>query len=266
MTLDRSVARLCFEGRPFEQGHVWLAGAGPGGLGCLTLEVVDALSRADAVVYDALVDIGALDAAPQAAHHYVGKRGGKPSVPQGEIDRLLVALARAGKRVLRLKGGDPNMFGRGGEEAAALARAGVPFRFLPGVTSALGALADAGIPATMRGVNKAIIFATGHSTDEENPLDWAALARTGQPIVIYMGMKNLPDIAAALIAGGLDGATPAAVIMSATLPGERILVGKLATIAPRAAEAGIGAPALVVIGAIVSVREKLAALLHEIAS
>jgi uroporphyrin-III C-methyltransferase len=263
MTLDRAVARLSFAGREFEPGHVWLAGAGPGGLGCLTLEVVDALSRADAVVYDALVDVGALEAAPQAAHHYVGKRGGKASVPQDEIDRLLVSMAKEGKRVLRLKGGDPNVFGRGGEEAAALARAGVPFRFLPGVTSALGALADAGIPATMRGVNKAVVLATGHSTDEENPLDWAALARVGQPIVIYMGMRNLPDIAAALMAGGLAANTPAAVIMSATLPDERILIARLGTIAERVAEAGIGSPALIVVGAIVPLREKLAALVRE---
>jgi uroporphyrin-III C-methyltransferase len=266
MSLDRSVASLAFTGRAFEPGHVWLAGAGPGGLGCLTLEVVDALSRADAVVYDALVDVAALDAAPQAERHFVGKRGGRPSVAQAEIDRLLVRLARGGKRVLRLKGGDPNMFGRGGEEAAALARAGVPFRFLPGVTSALGALADAGIPATMRGVNKAIIFATGHSTDEENPLDWAALAATGQPIVIYMGMKNLPAIASALVTGGLDGSTPTAVIMSATLPQERIFIGELATIAERAVEAGIGAPALVVVGEIVRLRRQLASLLREVAA
>lgn len=258
MSIDEAVNRLGFAGRSFEPGHVWLAGAGPGGLGCLTLEVVDALSRADCVVYDALVDPRVLDAAPSAERHFVGKRGGRPSVAQAEIDALLVALARRGKRVLRLKGGDPNMFGRGGEEAAVLAQAGIPFRFLPGVTSALGALADAGIPATMRGVNKAVILATGHSTDEENPLDWAALARTGQPIVIYMGMRNLPAIAAALVAGGLPAATPAAVIMSATLPDERIVTGELGTIAGQVSEAHLGAPAIIVVGAIVALRAALA--------
>lgn len=257
MTIEHAVSRLGYAGQEFLPGHVWLAGAGPGGIGCLTLDVVDALAKADAVVYDALVDPRTLDAAPQAEKHYVGKRGGKPSVPQAEIDALMVSLARSGKRVLRLKGGDPNVFGRGGEEAAALARAGIRFRFLTGVTSALGALAGAGIPATMRGVNKAVILATGHSTDEEHPLDWSALARTGQPLVIYMGMRNLPDIAAALMRGGLPGTTPAACIMSATLPEERILVAELATIADRAAAAGFGAPALIVIGAIVGLRDLL---------
>ncbi len=260
MTLRDSIGRLPFQGATFEPGHVWLAGAGPGGLGCLTLDVVHALSQADAVVYDALVDPTVLRAAPEASLHFVGKRGGAPSFAQAHINALIVDLARAGNRVLRLKGGDPNMFGRGAEEALELARAGIPFRFLPGVTSALGALADARIPATMRGINKAITFATGHAADDDDCLDWAALAATGQPIVIYMGMSNLDTIADALVAGGLPGGTPAAVIMSATTPDERIVVATLDTIHRSAREAGVGSPALIVVGDIVSFRDELQSL------
>lgn len=255
--LTEAVSRLSFRGEEFKSGHVWLAGAGPGSLGCLTLEVVVALAQADAVVYDALVDPQVLQAAPQATLHYVGKRGGKPSVPQDEINRLMADLARSGQRVLRLKGGDPNVFGRGAEEALELSRAGIPFRFLPGITSSLGALAHAGIPATMRGVNKAIVLATGHGADAEDDLDWAALAATGQPIVIYMGMANLRRIADALIAGGRSPETPAALIMSATMREERMLVATLETVAVQAEAAGFSSPSLIVVGSIVAMREIL---------
>jgi len=260
MSLLDAVARLPFELVPFEPGHVWLAGAGPGGLGCLTLEVIAALGAADAVIYDALIEPAVLEAAPDAERFFVGKRGGKPSTPQEEINRLMVEQARANRRVLRLKGGDPNTFGRGGEEALALARAGIPFRFLPGITSAFGALAGAGIPATMRGVNKAIILATGHAAGTQDDLDWTALARTGQPIVIYMGMGNLRRITDALITGGLASTTPAAILMSATTAEERILVGTLGDIATQASAEGFGSPALVVVGGIVACR----AALHEL--
>jgi len=260
MSLGDAVARLAPALPVFEPGHVWLAGAGPGSLGCLTLEVVAALGAAEAVVYDALVDPAALRAAEGAALHYVGKRRGEPSTPQEAINALLVALAREGRRVLRLKGGDPNIFGRGGDEALALARAGVPFRVLPGVTSAFGALAEARIPATKRGVSRALILATGHAAGEADDLDWGALARTGQPIVIYMGLAAIEGIAAALTAGGLPAATPAAVIASATTPEERILVADLGSIAARAREEAIRAPALIVVGAIVALREELMAL------
>ena len=154
--------------------------------------------------------------------------------------------------------GDPTKNRRGAEEAMQLAKAGVPFRFLPGITSALGALADAGIPATMRGVNKGIIFVTGHSAGDEDDVDWAALARTGQPIVIYMGMANLARIAASLVDGGLADTTPAAVIMSATTPDERMLTAQLTDIAARAQAEGIGAPAIIVVGDIVAARAALA--------
>lgn len=259
-TLPEAVARLAPDLPAFEPGHVWLAGGGPGRLGCLTLEVVAALAAADAVVYDALVDPSALRAAEGAALHFVGKRRGQPSAAQAAINDLLVGLARDGARVLRLKGGDPTLFARGGEEARALAAAGVPFRFLPGVSSGFGALAGASIPATQRGVSKALILATGHAVGTPDDLDWAALARTGQPIVVYMGLAALPAIAAALQAGGLDAGTPAAVVASATTPDERVVVATLATLAERATAAGVAAPAVIVVGAIVALRDELIGL------
>jgi uroporphyrin-III C-methyltransferase len=259
MSLEQSLGRLSARLPEFEPGHVWLAGAGPGAVGCLTLDVLSALSQADAIVYDALVDPSILDAArPDVELHFAGKRGGNSqSARQDDISALIIHLAREGQRVLRLKGGDPFIFGRGGEEALALAHAGIPFRILPGVTSAFAALANAGIPATMRGYNKAITLATGHAAGTPDDLDWAALAKSGQPLVIYMGLKNLPEIAAALIEGGLAPSTPVAAIMAATTPIERVLVATLATVAERAAADGIVSPALIVVGDIVSLRAEL---------
>jgi uroporphyrin-III C-methyltransferase len=264
--LGDAIARLSPDLPEFRPGEVWLAGAGPGSLGCLTLDVVAALAAADAVVYDALVDPAALRAAARAERHFVGKRSGHPSTPQAAINDLLIRLARSGSRVLRLKGGDPNIFGRGGDEALALAGAGIPFRMLPGVTSAFGALAGACIPATKRGVSKALILATGHAAGTAEDLDWAALARTGQPIVIYMGLAGIGKIATALMAGGLPGSTPAAVIASATTPDERILVADIACIATQVKAAEIRAPALIVVGAIVALRNELMALARAEAS
>jgi len=257
MSLDKAIARLAFRPKNFQPGHVWLAGAGPGDPGCLTLDVLSALSQADCVVHDALVSPEVVAVAEHAELHFAGKRGGRPSMPQAEITALLVRLARDGKRVLRLKGGDPYIFGRGGEEAAALAAAGIPFRILPGITSAFGALAANGIPATMRGINKAIILATGHAAGTEDDLDWAALARTGQPIVVYMGLKNLAMIAEKLVAGGLPATTPTAIIEAATTPQERVLVCTLGTVVAESAHAGMASPALIVVGHIVSLRAEL---------
>ncbi|MGV2979027.1 uroporphyrinogen-III C-methyltransferase [Camelimonas sp. ID_303_24] len=245
------------EASSFGPGEVWLAGAGPGSLECLTLGVVAALAKADAVVYDALVNPDLLLAAPKAEKHYVGKRAGVRSAAQADINALLIRLAGEGKRVLRLKGGDPNVFGRGGEEARVLAGAGVPFRFLPGLTSGLAALAGAGIPATLRGVSQAITLATGHAAEPPVPgegPDWAALAKTGQPIVIYMGLGNLPLIRDQLLAGGLAPHTPAAVIHAASTPEERVLVSDLAGVAEAARRENIKSPALIVIGEIVAWR------------
>ncbi len=240
----------------FAPGHVWLAGAGPGDPGLLTLDALAGLGQADVVVHDALVDERVLAlAGPQARLEFAGKRGGKPSATQADISQRLVVLARAGERVLRLKGGDPFVFGRGGEEAMTLAAAGIPFRVIPGVTAGLAALAAAAIPATLRGVNRAVIFAAGHGADEE--FDWTALARTGQPIVLYMVMHNLERIAGALVAAGLGAQTPAAVIASATTPKQRVLVSTLEKLAADAQRENFEPPAIVVIGDIVTMRDKL---------
>ncbi len=240
----------------FVPGHVWLAGAGPGDPGLLTLDALAGLAQADVIVHDALVDVRVLALAGEKARlEFAGKRGGKPSATQSDISERLVALARAGQRVLRLKGGDPFVFGRGGEEAAALAAAGVPFRVIPGVTAGLGALAAAGIPATLRGTNRAVIFAAGHGAEED--FDWAPLVRAGQPIVLYMVMHNLKRITAALMDAGLAAATPAAVIASATTPKQHILVCTLENLSTAVREQKIEPPAIVVIGEIVKMRARL---------
>src|SRR5580698_8615850 len=242
----------------FAPGHVWLAGAGPGDPGLLTLDALAGLTQADVVVHDALVDERVLAlAGAQARLEFAGKRGGKPSATQADISRRLVELARAGRRVLRLKGGDPFVFGRGGEETAALAAAGIPFRVIPGITAGLAALAAAAIPATLRGVNRAVIFAAAPAVEED--FDWAPLARTGQPIVLYMVMHSLERIAAALMRAGLAGSTPAAVIASATTPRERILISTLEKLADEARKQEFEPPAIVVIGDIVTMRERLVA-------
>jgi len=254
---ERDVLAALPVGLPvLDAGHVWLAGAGPGDPGLLTLYARAGLAHADVIVHDALVDRRVLAlAGPQARLEFAGKRGGKPSATQADISQRLVALASAGHRVLRLKGGDPFVFGRGGEEAMTLAAAGVPYRVIPGVTAGLGALAAAAIPATLRGVNRAVIFAAGHGADED--FDWAPLARTGQPIVFYMVMHNLERIAAALIAGGLAPETPAAVIASATTPKERVLIATLGELAAAAREQNFEPPAIVVVGDIVDRRVRL---------
>jgi uroporphyrin-III C-methyltransferase len=252
-----SLARL-------EPGHVWLAGAGPGGPGTLTLDTLAGLRQADVVVHDALVDRAVLDlAGPGAVLEFAGKRGGRPSAQQADISARLVALAREGRRVLRLKGGDPFVFGRGGEEMLTLAAAGIPFRVLPGVTAGLAALAVAYIPATMRGVNQAVVLATGYSAEEgEEAARWAALARSGQPLVIYMAMSRLGGIADSLIAAGLPPETPAAVVASATAPGQRVIVAPLAGIDQEAREAGIEPPAILVVGGIVPLRAEVLRLIE----
>ncbi|MGH6674526.1 MAG: uroporphyrinogen-III C-methyltransferase [Xanthobacteraceae bacterium] len=234
-------------------GHVWLAGAGPGDPGLLTLDALAGLAQADVIVHDALVDARVLAlAGERARREFAGKRGGKPSPTQADISQRLIALARGGERVLRLKGGDPFVFGRGGEEAGALVEAGIPFRVIPGITAGLAALAAARIPATLRGTNRAVIFAAGHGADEN--FDWAPLARTGQPIVFYMVMHNLERIAAALLDAGLAADTPAAVIASATTPKEHVLVSTLQNLVGVVREQKIEPPAIVVIGEIVNAR------------
>ena len=242
----------------FAPGEVWLVGAGPGDPGLLTLDAVAALAQADVVVYDALVDPRVLALVRTDAElQFAGKRAGKPSIAQDAICRQLLGHARRGLRVLRLKGGDPFVFGRGGEELLVLAAAGVSFRIIPGITSGLSGLASAWIPATMRGVNQAVILATGHGADDEGGVDWPALAGTRQPIVLYMALRKIEPISLALMHGGLPAATPCAVIVSATLAQQRVLVTTLERVAAEARDAKLASPAIIVIGEIVLTRRRI---------
>lgn len=243
----------------FEPGTVWLTGAGPGDPGLLTLHALHALQHADIIVYDALVSEDVLAFARDGVTlEYAGKRGGRPSAKQADISLRLVELAREGKRVLRLKGGDPFVFGRGGEEALVLTEAGIPFRVIPGITSGLAALTMAGIPATTRTTNHAVILATGHPADADHPADWAALARSGQPLVLYMARRNLAQIANTLMANGLSAETPVAVMVETTTPRARIIETHLAEAASDMTAADIDTPAIIAIGSIVSLRAQLA--------
>lgn len=240
-------------------GWVWLCGAGPGDPGLLTLHALNALRQADVVVYDALVQETILEWAPQAEHEYAGKRGGKPSAKQRDISLRLVELARQGKRVLRLKGGDPFVFGRGGEEAQSLVQHGVPIRIIPGISAGIGGLAYAGIPVTHRDVNQSVTFVTGHdqSGNATSSLDWNAIARGSQVIVVYMGMKHIERISSQLIKAGRDGAEPVAVVTTATTPEQRVLETTLKTCVQDIAASGFEPPAIICIGRSVLMRQVL---------
>ena len=257
MSLTHPFSHLLARKPDLQPGHVWLAGAGPGDPGLLTLEVLSALEQADALVHDALVSPEIIQLAGQAEKIFVGKRGGRLSIPQSEINAILIDLAKAGRKVVRLKGGHPLVFARGGEEAMALAEHDIPYRVLPGVTSAFGGLASAGIPITMRGTNGAIILATGFAAVSDDRPDWVSLARTGQPIVIYMGLTHMAATIADLRTGGLPEDTPAALVENATMPQERTVIATLGTLIETAAREKIVSPALIVIGGIVALRDQL---------
>ena len=241
----------------FEQGWVWLAGAGPGDPGLVTVLGAHAIQNADVILYDALIDQRLLRLArPDAELVYAGKRAGVKSSRQSDISRTLVALAKKGKRVLRLKGGDPFVFGRGAEEALALVRGGVPFRIVPGVTAGIGGLAYAGIPVTHRDTNHAVTFITGHGVDGQLPKhDWAALAKGSPTLVLFMARKHAGEIAARLIEAGRDASEPAAVVSDAAQAGQAVTVTTLAGLGEAAA--GSAAPAIIVIGENVRLREGL---------
>lgn len=246
----------------FLPGWVWLVGAGPGDPGLLTLLAVHALRHADVIVYDALVDERILAMAPPATERvYAGKRGGRPSAKQADISETLVDLARAGKRVLRLKGGDPFVFGRGAEECQFLHARSVPFRVIPGITAGIGGLAAAGIPATVRETNAAVTFITGHAANGEVPdtLNWDALAQASPVLVFYMGLKHLPIIVERLVAAGRAPETPAAAVAEATTPRQKVVTATLATLPDAIAAAGLKPPAIVVVGDVVSLRDIIAA-------
>jgi len=240
-------------------GVVHLVGAGPGDPGLLTARALELIAQADTILYDRLIPVTALDGArPDAELIYVGKEGRGPQMPQEEIDRLLVEHGRAGRRVVRLKGGDPFVFGRGGEEALVLRAAGIPFEVVPGVTSGTAAPAYAGIPVTHRDRASAVALVTGHEDPDkpESAIDWPALAAFPGTLVFYMGVKQLPRIAEQLIAGGRPADQPAAVVERGTLPGQRTVVATLETIAARAAEAEIRPPSITVVGDVAALREE----------
>jgi uroporphyrin-III C-methyltransferase len=243
---------------PFEPGTVWLVGAGPGAPGLISLLGYYALGQADVIVYDALVNEALLDLAnPRAERLYAGKRGGKPSEKQADITLKLIDLAEAGKRVLRLKGGDPFMFGRGAEEAMALAARGIGFRIVPGISSGLGGLAYAGIPATHRDTNQAVIFLTGHDETGGVPaaVDWAAIANAAPVIVMFMAVKHLHSIAEKLLAAGRDPADRVAIVANAALPGQVVLEATLETLDTLPED--LPTPAIVVLGPISRYRDIL---------
>ncbi len=243
------------------RGIVYLVGAGPGDPGLMTTRSLELIAAADAVFYDRLIPPGALAGAREDAELvYVGKQPGVPSVPQEEIGARLAEAAQAGRSVVRLKGGDPFVFGRGGEEGEALRAAGVEFEVVPGVTAGVAATAYAGIPVTHRDDASAVAFVTGHEDPEkgESALDWDALARFPGTLVFYMGVKRLAENAAALVAAGRDPSEPAAAIERGTWPGQRTIGATLGTIAEAVERESIEAPALIVVGPVAARREELA--------
>lgn len=245
-------ARLDSEPFPaFEPGWVWLVGAGPGAPGLMSLLAYHALQNCDVVVYDALVNPDILGwVRPGAGLEYAGKRGGKPSPVQRDITQRLIELAAEGKRVLRLKGGDPFMFGRGGEECQNLAAAGIPFRIVPGITAGVGGLAYAGMPATHRDTNHSIIFLTGHDASGNMPasVNWAAIAKASPVIVMYMAVKHLGEIADALCAAGRPADDPVTILSNASLPRQEVVETSLAAAADFVRANDPPTPAIVVIG------------------
>jgi uroporphyrin-III C-methyltransferase/precorrin-2 dehydrogenase/sirohydrochlorin ferrochelatase len=241
------------------RGEVFLVGAGPGDPDLLTFRALRLMQKADVVVYDNLVSKSILDMTRRdATRIFAGKERNNHTLPQEEINELLVKLALDGKRVVRLKGGDPFIFGRGGEEIETLAAHGISFQVVPGITAASGISAYAGIPLTHRDYAQSVIFTTGHLKDGVPKLDWATLCRPGQTVVIYMGLGALQEICSRLIAHGLSPLLPAAVIMNGTQTDQKVVTGVLQTLADQVAHAGLRSPSLIIIGEVVKLRDKLA--------
>jgi uroporphyrin-III C-methyltransferase/precorrin-2 dehydrogenase/sirohydrochlorin ferrochelatase len=235
-----------------------LVGAGPGDPDLLTFRAFRLMQKADVVLYDRLADPRIMTLVRREAERiYVGKRPDNHELPQNEISALMVKLAQEGKRVLRLKGGDPFLFGRGGEEIETLAEHAIPFQVCPGVTAAIGASAYAGIPLTHRDHAQACVFVTGHGKDGKIALDWSSLIQPRQTVAIYMGLRNLEPLAEAFIAEGASPDLPAAIVDNATRPNQQVVVATLATLAAAARTAEIKGPSIVIIGTVVTLREKL---------
>lgn len=246
---------------PEATGKVYLVGAGPGDPELITVRGLRLLKACDAVVHDRLVSPTLLEYAEYAELHYVGKRDGDAhSATQDAINALLIDLARQGKHVVRLKGGDPCVFGRGGEEAIALTQAGIPFEIIPGVTAGTAVPASAGIPVTHRGVSSAVTFVTANADPSRinAPIDWVALGKVPGTLVIFMGARTFEGVAPLLVRGGLSPDTPAAAIERGTYPSQRVVTSTLGTLAEQADLAGLSAPVTFVIGDVVRVREQIA--------
>jgi uroporphyrin-III C-methyltransferase len=252
-SLPEAASRLCPP--DFDPGSVWLVGAGPGDPGLLTLHALHALAVADVVLHDALVPADILGLADTARLESVGKRAGGARTHQLRINQRLIALARQGLRVLRLKGGDPLIFGRGGEEALALAASGIPFRIVPGISAGIGGTASAGIPLTHRTLARSVAFATGHDVRGDVP-DVSAFAQT-DVLVFYMGLRHAGDIAAQLVAAGRSADEAVAFVADATLPRQSVTLATLGTAAAVAATLSTRQPTLIVIGPVVALRDML---------
>jgi uroporphyrin-III C-methyltransferase/precorrin-2 dehydrogenase/sirohydrochlorin ferrochelatase/uroporphyrin-III C-methyltransferase len=239
---------------------VYIVGAGPGDPELLTVKATRLIAAADVIVYDKLVSKPILDLIPSGTTRiYAGKVARKHHMPQGEINELLVSLARSGRNVVRLKGGDPFLFGRGGEEAEFLAASGLPFEIVPGVTSASGCSAYAGIPLTHRGLSHGVRYVTGHTRDDDVlDFNWASLADPDTTLVVYMGRTTARQLSSRLIAYGLDADTPAAAIINGTRPNQQTLLTTVAGLADCIETAGLAAPTLLIIGKVVSLADKLA--------
>jgi uroporphyrin-III C-methyltransferase/precorrin-2 dehydrogenase/sirohydrochlorin ferrochelatase len=256
--LARAIERAGAENAEAPRGEVYLVGAGPGDPDLLTFRALRLMQKADVVLYDRLTDEGVMNLVRREAERiYVGKQPDEHELPQGEISALLVKLAREGKRVLRLKGGDPFVFGRGGEEIEALAAEGIPFQVCPGVTAAIGAAAYAGIPLTHRDHAQACVFVTGHGKDGHIDLDWTALLQPRQTVAIYMGLRNIEALTQEFIARGADPDLPAAIIDNATRPTQQVVVGALGTLAEKARAAKLRGPSIIIVGTVVKLRDRL---------
>ncbi len=244
----------------FEKGHVWLVGAGPGDPGLLTLHAINAIQQADVIVYDALVNDEILNLSNDGVElHYAGKRGGKPSPKQRDISIRLVEFARMGKRVLRLKGGDPFVFGRGGEEALTLVENDVPFRIIPGISAGIGGLAYAGIPVTHRDINHSVTFLTGHDASGLVPdaVDWESVSKGSPVLVMYMAMKHWENIRNRLLESGRDFNQPMAFVCDATTDNQRVLETTIGASLEDLEKTDIKPPAIVVVGDAVRLRAAL---------